>query len=506
MKYDNVTKNADQATCSLAFLSAGNHAVSVCAKGNGQKVLASNYTPSINVRKLEAPSNMRIVGNHLECTYPQETGVSFKAYVGVGKEELDQASVNNIREKIYTTGTDISVRTIGDLWTDSYATYILSSDYSQNHRFYKYETPTFPADGPVSTRTQFMWNAPGNISGTTPIESNTESIVVSGLNGTAYSLTDLDAGTYQWRLKANGDGTTYIDSEYTIDQSFIKLATPTVTVDKQNGLYVWDAIPNANGYSIRFGDRLGLSKTEQNDRSQHTYNPAQDLTSIGSIEVKLVATGTGLSGGAGALPAVDSKPFVMQQIVKKINNIEFEYSYSQEEVGANGEIEVHITKPSAVTDRYEYYIQGALVAGQNGETCRVVKSTPGKYNIKVKALGACFDNEGSFYLDSDLIGDDSNYIILLEKPSQNDIKQRTQGNTWWFTWSTIPNAIQYEYAIAFGDEDINSAPTVKVNTADMGQANHRDITGHKTVTVKLRALGNGDYIVSSEWTVKTFTL
>ncbi|MEG2688788.1 MAG: hypothetical protein RSA24_06430, partial [Clostridia bacterium] len=45
--------------CNLGILEAGIFGINVCARGNGQEVLASNYSAAINVERLNSPTNIK---------------------------------------------------------------------------------------------------------------------------------------------------------------------------------------------------------------------------------------------------------------------------------------------------------------------------------------------------------------------------------------------------------------------------------------------------------------
>lgn len=114
---------------------------------------------------------------------------------------------------------------------------------------------------------------------------------------TSLNLTGLTQGTtYEFRVTAKGNGTTYADSAASSTVEFTtltKLATPgapTVTTTTSAMTISWSAVTNATGYTIRYKKSTASSWTTVT--STTTSKTISSLTSGDVYEVQVMATTT----------------------------------------------------------------------------------------------------------------------------------------------------------------------------------------------------------------------
>lgn len=97
---------------------------------------------------------------------------------------------------------------------------------------------------------------------------------------TTYVVTD-PSGTYDISVQAVGDGTEFVDGNFSQSKSFTKISTPQLTYNQ--GIVSWNVLPEAVGYTVY---RRGVSFDE------YTYvNEFQLPLDIGSFSVTVLAIG-----------------------------------------------------------------------------------------------------------------------------------------------------------------------------------------------------------------------
>lgn len=495
VKYSGNTYVASQTSYDLSTLKAGNYDVSVCTRGNGSTALASNYTAPISLTRLVAPANIRISYGSGEGQLDFDrvaNATSYEVRYDENRDAIPEDAWDNMYQFIRETGTTLNMISVANRWNDLHTVYYMTSEASLTQQFIRLAAPTFP-EAPFANSTEFVWNAPSNINTAeyTPTYQVYESEVMQTggeMNGTRYSIQYLDGGmNYVFRVKAVGNDTKYLDSEMSVSAPIYKLTTPQMTIT--NNEYHWSGVTNASAYVMEI-DGVRVSNEQHVSGREYSFKP--NYSSIGTHTVRLYAIGD------SGYNNINSDVFTYEQVVKQCLAPEISFRYTAEQVTTGGAIEVTITTPSANCTKYQYEI-----AGESRVSDKLIESKPmestGSYNIRVKALGGTFDSNEVYYIDSQYAGGGTGYnMTLLAPPTQASFSLNSDGA---FKWATITGAFGYDYQISFDGGEFSEMTHV-------GQAALNPISGfknYKTITIRVRATGNGNNVVTSAWIEYTWT-
>lgn len=495
VKYNGNTYVANQTNYDLSTLKAGNCDVSVCTRGNGTTTLASNYTASLRITRLVAPSNIRISYGEGEGKLEFDkvaNATSYEVRYDENMDALPEDAWDNMYQFIRETGTTLNMISVANSWNDLHTVYYMTSEASLTQQFIRLAAPTFP-EAPFANSTEFVWNASSNINTAeyTPTYQVYESEVMQTggeFNGTRYSIQYLNGGmNYVFRVKAVGNDTKYLDSEMSVAVPIYKLSTPEMTI--KNNEYCWSGVTNASSYVMEI-DGVRVSNEQHVSGREYTYKP--NYTEIGTHTVRLYAVGD------SGYNNINSDVFTYEQVVKQCLAPEITFGYTAEQVVTGGAIKVNITVPSANCTKYQYEIAGESRVSDKLIESKQMEST-GLYSIRVKALGGTFDSEDVYYIDSQYAGGGTGYsMTLLAPPTQASFSLNSDGA---FKWATITGAFGYDYQISFDGGEFSEM-------AHIGQAALNPIAGfknYKTIAIRVRATGNGSNVVTSAWVEYTWT-
>ncbi len=493
--YSGNTYTASQTSYNLATLKAGTYDVSVCTRGNGSTTLASNYTAPVAVTRLASPINIRITYGAGEGQLEFDAvanATGYEVYYDENTDAIPEDAWDNMYQFIRESGTTLSMRSVANRWNDLHTVYFMTSEASETQQFIRLAAPSFP-EAPFANSTEFVWNAPNNINTAeyTPTYQVYESEVVQtgGVqNGTKYSISYLEGGkNYVFRVKAVGNDTKYLDSEISVSVPIYKLATPQMRIE--NGEYHWNGVANASAYVLEID---GVRADNQQHVSTGDYHYKPTYTTTGTHTVKLYAVGD------SGYNNINSDVFVHLQTVQQCLSPEIQFNYTDECVTNGGAIAVTITKASENCSKYQYEIAGDTIISSELKASKQIEST-GSYSVRVKALGGTFDADGVYYIDSQYAGGGTGYaIVLLASPTQNSFSLNSDGA---FKWATITGALGYDYQIKYDDGEFSAVKHVGAAALDpIG-----DFRNYKTITVKVRASGNGSSVITSAWVEFTWT-
>ena len=428
--------DANSNTYSLRDLPSGNAEIKVCAKGDGAEVLASSFSTPINVRRLDRPANIRIdesgSNSVLKCNDVQHAR-SYDVVFDNDNQPMDVASIDNIREKIDTDGTYVyMVAVANEFGVDGI--YYMTSPSSDTYTFVKLTAPTF--GGQPFTNTQFSWNKPSNINESIYAPSyavyNENGVKYNETaTGTSWNIEHLDGGKpYTFKVRAVGATSPtsarvqYISSEYSEDRTVYKLASPEVKV--VNNQYQWTAVARASEYEVLI-DGVSQGKFEHETGKTYTYKPTKaNFNLVKTYRVEIVALGD-LTGTESNLWTVNSKDVEGKNLIfqqtKKLTEPDFTLSYSHTSVNDKGKLTVTITQQSPYATGYCYDIGGTEAFSEETVFTKDL-STPGTYAVKVYAQGGGFDENGVYYLNSEVKGNNSSQYVmkLLAEPTAIDIE------------------------------------------------------------------------------------
>lgn len=489
------TVTAQAETFDLEILNAGSYSVTVCARGNGSDVLASNFSSPVAIERLQAPTNIKIMAgdeNNGTLEYDEvANALSYQVFLDLSQQALDETSWDNMYQFIETDGTTLNMIAVANYYNNNHTLYYMTSQASPTQQFIRLAAPEFP-EGVFADSNLMVWNAPDNINTSeyTPTyrvySAKDEQIGGGDVNGTRFDISYLEGGkSYTFLIKAIGNDTKYLDSEYSIAITVYKLATPEFTI--QNGQYVWQGVANASSYYMEID---GVMVTADFHVSGSTYAYTPRYTQRGDHQVTLKAIGDARNN-------LDSGTFLFTQRAEILTAPEIDYEYSADTVVSGGKIIVTVTKQSPNCAGYQYEVAGQTITSAETSVEKLMENT-GTYTIRVKALGGSFDSDGVYYVDSDYAGGNSGYqITLLARPGGFSINSDGV-----IKWNNVQNAYGYEYQISFDGGAFSEITSTGYNTLDP-IPNYRQ---YHTITIKVRAKGNATgTVITSDWVEWTWT-
>lgn len=483
---------------SLEKLGAGTYTVSVCARGNGAEVLASNYSSPLTVQRLEAPSNI-----HIETSEASEGLLAFEqaqnahgAYIVFDDngEALPVSEVGNLNARITEQGTTVFMYSSANYYNERRTIYYMTSQRSATVTFIKLSAPTF--GDAAFTNDQFIWRAPSNIN--TYEYTPTYEVYMNGLhqngemNGTSMNISHLAGGDdYSFYVKAIGNGTKYINSGYSVTKAIHKLGQPTVT--REEGKYTWKAVENALSYVVWVD---GVLKETYKHEAGKTYSfvPQFDELKVYQVEVWAV--------GDGGYTTIDSPHATIEQETKQLTTPTFTFHYNGDYFTPEGTVEVTVQKAVPYALGYLFTVGGV-------RSQEVIKSltytsqalgTAGSFKIYVSAVGGGFDEQGIYYIDSQTAGGgSSSTLTVLAAPNADEIKLNQDGV---ISWPAISGTGTYTIELCV-DGVWQDPITVQRSSYKIDSSQYAG----KTLRVRIRAIGNGKEIVSSaavehEWNIR----
>jgi len=486
---------------SMKNLSRGDHNLQVCAKGNGGATLASNYTVAIPVCRLSAPENIRIgIDGANEGTWqwspvPTQSGYGGNGYTLAIKGQTETQKVNigdNINDLITTSGTTISVAANANEWLSG--VYYLTSAYSTEQTFTKLQTPTFSS--PIVRDRNLVWNEPtnkGNFSVSYNVYKNEVELYANVQNAPQMLLnsgTFTGGGTYPFRIKAIGNGTTYINSDMSEMKQVMVLPSPVVKFGEK--AYEWEGVSDfATGYKVTIGEETDPVLLE--DSNKYSYDPVNYLKKVNSYyDVQITATGYNkYAEDDSGLTVIDSWPTVMRTYVDrlKIPTISVEYQVNGEKAtqcATNGELVVKVSEAVPHASGYSYMFNNTNKTSVELEQGMTPDSS-GTWKISASAIGGTFDSNGTYYIDSEATT--SKIITLLGSPSSDSITK--MGNT--LKWGAITGATKYKLILTYADGD----KTVETQGAS-ALISITDLSD--VLSVQICAVGNGTNVIDSAYT------
>lgn len=445
------TYNSNTNSYTLDSLAAGAYSVSVCARGNGESTLSSNYTPAISVTRLAAPTDIRImtdVGDDGKLVF--EEVANSRSYNLVIRGIAEPIQINyktNIKSYIKTDGTYLHLVAVANYYQDddvSTRTYYMTSRDSETRMFTKLAMPTF-GEKPFAGG-MLNWNAPSNVrtADYTPTYKvyNAQTILQNvTMNGTSMSLSTLEAGDYSFKVMAIGDGINYINSDLNTDtptKTVTKLASPNVKIDRVNNVYTWTAVPSAQNYAV-YVDGV-LAKTDYNMAGGvFTFTPS--FTMDKEYRVTFIAIGD------GGIEYIDSSETLIIQTTDILDPPTFAWSYGAAQYTPGAKLTLTVTEAPALATGFCYGFNGTVYHSEEFTMTQSMHAS-GTFECTVYARGGAFDEAGVYWLDSPA---SSIEIYLLDEPGRADID--AYGT---MTWGASGNAAAYELKLVYNGKTYNA--------------------------------------------------
>lgn len=483
-------------SCSLSSISSGSYEVSVCAKGNGSTVLASNPSPAITVHRLDAPTNIRIDTSEASegvITYDKVMyATGYQIVFNNDGNAIPADTINNINQYIKDSGVTVYMQSVANYYQDTRETvYYMTSAPGETYNFIKLAAPTF-GNAPF-TNSELIWNAPKNVN--TNVYTPTYEVYLadgSSFNGvkdgTRMDITSLKGGnTYTFSVKAIGDGKTYINSDKSVELTITKLSTPNVT--RTTTAYTWKGVPDAVSYAV-YVDGVKV------ENAYHVSGDTYEYVPKGFNELKIYTVQIFAIGDNG-YNTIDSDPNEIRQETRQLTTPEFTFAYDSESYKNDGKITVTLKSAVPNATAYSYTIAGVTMISTE-TTCSHCPGSVGEYQMRVYAIGGAFDSDGVYYIDSQSQGGNSRYrITLLASPNPSEMKLTRDGVV---SWSAIRDANKYHITIQKDGVKIvdtdTSAPRYEIE----------DFALDHTYYVEVYAWSNDSTVINSETSYKEWTI
>ncbi len=494
VSYAGTTTTAQSESLDLSTINAGSYQVSVRVRGNGTNVLPSTDSAPVAMQRLAAPRNIKIVaeenGTLQWDSVPNASG--YQAFLGLSETALADSAYSNMYQFVDTDGTTLSMIAVANYYNDERTLYYMTSSHSATQQFIRLAAPVFP-EGALANSIELVWNAPSNINTSeyTPTyrvySAHGEQIGGNDYNGTKMNIEYLEGGdTYNFYVRAVGNDVRYLDSDYSEVIVAYKLVTPTITI--VDGNYIWNGVANASSYYMEID---GKKVTDEYHVSGNVYSFTPRYTSAGEHKVTLKAVGDQRGN-------LDSATFIYTQVAQVLQTPVISYAYSSDSVVAGGSITVTVTTPSPNATSYAYEIAGETIVEETTSCTKVINNT-GSFAIRVKALGGAFDENDVYYVDSRYAGGSAaDVIVLLGTPSVSSFSINSDGV---IKWGAVSGSFGYDYQIAYNGGEFGEITHRSNNALDM-IPNYKQ---YSSISVKVRASGNGTTTVNSAWVDFTWT-
>ncbi len=476
----------------MSTIAPGTYDVKVCTRGNGEGALASAFSAGLTVKRLSAPTGIRIdagEGNGLLSYNTISDAKSYSVFLDLSDTSIDENARQNMYDYVTEQGTLISMTSNANYYNGDKTIYYMTSPISPTYQFIRLSSPTFP-EGALSSQKELMWSAPKNINTNeyTPTYTVFQSdVAMSGqYNSTKFNLTTLEGGKdYSFSVKAVGNGTKYLDSKVSKTLSFHKIATPTLIVDG-NG-YSWNSVTNSSAYVLEI-DGVKVNDNIHVAGNYYTFMPYYNK--IGSHSVKLYAIGDGVN-------TVQSEPTSYNQTVEALQAPEIKSYYDHDVFTTGGKIFAEIIKQTPHAKNYQYEIAGAAITSDKTSASQIIASA-GSYTIKVKAAGGVIE-DGIYYIDSQYTAEQN--IHLLPAPTKNSFAITADGV---IKWANVSGSVGYDYCIVFDlDEEFSDADIKHTGYTSIAIENYNS---YRYIKIRVRASSNGSpNKVNSEWVEWTWT-
>lgn len=501
---------------------AGSYEVAICARGDGAGTLASNYNPAIDVQRLATPTGLHVLSENdgtLTFTNYAIDNATYGGYrVTVSSETTTRTyeSLTNFYAAISTAGSTVYVVYVGNRWVEN--TYYLESLPSTAKTFIRLAAPTF-SENSLSTQEYLTWNAPVNISGYSPEYTIfADKIANPNERDRSFDLSFLEAGEHIFSIQAVGDGQTYITSEPSVEIKFTKLETPQIKVTGDG--YRWNSVQNATSYQLHIGNTLKYS-VNHGTGGQYGYMP--EYGDVGTYTVKLEAVGNGSASlSAESINTISSDALTFEQKVTKLSAPTLSARYSDSAYVSNGRIIADITTASTLQSGYNilrradgtmpaisYQFEvGTSLISDDGTCVEVTINSPGTYAVKAKAVGGIFGVVDSVSVTSDGVSpadtvfhttsesSNTSTIYLLGVPTRGNLTANA-GNGY-ISWGLVSNSLGYEYYIVADGVAIRGSAD-SPESASGSSAVIEQYKQYNSITIYVRAKGNGTTHISSAW-------
>ena len=336
------------------------------------------------------------------------------------------------------------------------------------------------------------WNAVDHATNYTVayFDDNGQFIELAPTTNTSYTINNVVSGkTYVLKVRANGDGNDYLDSQYSEANLTVtvktKLATPTINASSTtNSITVnWNAVANASGYLITYVVDGQETSVTVNGVSYTLpgLNSGDDYT----IAVKAVGTGDHVDSDYSDSLTVMVKSQLDAPTITATSSDHNSVSVSW----------------NAVANTSGYTVTYAVAGTSDWSTAQTTTTSDTHITISGLNSGTRYvvrvatNGDQTNYVDSDYSATDA--ILVKTKlpyvPSITDVN--VDSNSITATWSAAPGmGYTLEYAVSGTNQFVPM--TVSATTYTIG-----NLVSETTYDLRVKANGDGDYYVDSDYSV-----
>ncbi|MBQ8658371.1 MAG: hypothetical protein IJ506_04475 [Clostridia bacterium] len=515
-----VPPQKSETSYNLNELSEGEHALKVCATGNGSTTLASNYTPIVNVQRLAAPQEIKVnTRNGGEGQWSWTSVENAHGYILAYEGVTDPTVVNigaDVAGKIQVSGTTVAVSSNANYWSSG--TYYLSSAFSTAKQFTKLKMPSFGTI--VVDKYNLQWSDIPNAIGYNLFDQNKSSYdiyvdqAVYTLNSTKFPNTKLSDNQYTFRVQAIGDGNSYINSDISEAVARIEIL-PSPKVTKTGTAYVWETTDSdTQFYNVNIAsDNNRVEKAKEGEVNSFSDFAKYFEGKMWNTNYEVLVTAKGYENGgtnSDGYVVIDSYPTTIQQYVKRLESPTVSYEYQVNGVKAtqydpNGKIVLSITKQSANANGYYFNIGDQHFEDATSLVWDQFMPTPGgTYDLWAYARGGNFDADGNYYINSAQASPSTPTITVLETVTFSSSPVNTDKTR--ITWNQHGSAKYFTIKLYFGDSDVRIISTKDLTTSKPNLTNS-DLVSYgitdKTIAdvtkVEVCACGGVSSVIDSEY-------
>lgn len=476
---------------------SGNYTFKILAKGNGFNYITSVYSAESIFTKLEIIQNLRLENGIIK--YDQNAMVSSQAnecYYSIsvnGKEFSNNKLLATELEGFGAGEYQVNIYAHGD------STFYLTSNVSQTISCTKLSTPYS-----VSIDSGLLkWTKSNNASS---YQLNISGSIVEDITGVTYDFTELDCGDYQVSVKAVGNSTSYVNSDWASTKVISKL-DEIKNLRVENGVITWDAV-NGSYNNIKLKIKLA-TEAEYQEISIPT-----DSTTYVLDKTYIAGTYNVCMYNAGGTTAISSTETDVIPVVKL---------QSPENLRISTEDDLQYIEFDSVANAGSYTL--SIKFGDDGNeqikeititSTKLATSELANYDISIESsgtyvLGVKANGTVAPYVNSNFSNDLT--ITKPQAPVLVDIKTTEGMSSGMVTWDAVQDADYYRVVMQKDGVVTDEFTTEKTHLYVSNKANYtisvtscKDLNGFDSETTTLTlsyALYDGSGSKTDPYRVKT---
>ena len=380
----------------LMELTEGEHKVKVQAVSDQFNVIPSKYSIEAKVVKLSAPKNVTLVNNNgttLLTWGAVENATSYYIRLGTNAPIPWEATAFTIEDNYLnsiTEGTGMQLSVYAVCGLEGY----IDSEPSETKTISRFERPSALSANASSIK----WNdsTVDNIKATSyklyiRNINTSEPAKALDVNGSSYSIADLEPGSYEVYVVALGDNAKTLTSPESDRITVKKLdSVNEVRIGDDKKSYVWDAVEGAQKYKVTV-DGIEYIATSP------SFKPTFTVASNHTITITPISDQQNCIAG---------KAYTFNQLVSALTTPTYvqdgelgDHGFKIEQNGANYTITASQIDKVAV--EYKYVIAGSTKGPSANNTYSGILPTANwDHDVQVQFIADSFGTDGVYYVSS----------------------------------------------------------------------------------------------------------